>query len=189
MTPDIVRRLRAATHEAHSELERRLDIFSHLDAPQTRAALVARFAAMHSAADDALSDWLTPISDLDYPGRSRAQHFSRDQSELPLTSPPLPPRSPDLANRHEALGLFYVLEGSTLGGHVIRKRLDSAGIGSAGLSFLDPYEAQSGVRWRDFIEVLDRESRALGASDAIIKGAMAGFAWVSAALCEEEIPA
>ena len=189
MTPDIVRRLRAATHEAHSELERRLDIFSHLDAPQTRAALVARFAAMHSAADDALSDWLTPISGLDYRSRSRTEHFSRDQSELPVTSPPLPPRLPDLANRHEALGLFYVLEGSTLGGHVIRKQLDNAGIGAAGLSFLDPYGAQSGARWRDFIQVLDRESQAPDASGAIIKGAVAGFAWVSAALCEEDIPA
>lgn len=189
MTPDIVRRLRAATHEAHSELERRLDIFSHLHAPQTRAALVARFAAMHRVADDALSDWLTPISGLEYDSRRRSDHFRRDQSELPVTSPPAPPRSPDVANRHEALGLFYVLEGSTLGGHVIRKQLDSAGVDAAGLSFLDPYEAQSGARWRDFIQLLDREGQASGASDAIIKGAVAGFAWVSAALCEEDIPA
>ena len=189
MTPDIVRRLRAATHEAHSELERRLDIFSHLHAPQTRAALVARFAAMHRVADSEMSDWLTPIADLHYSLRSRAEHFRRDQSELPVTSPPAPPRAPHLADRHEALGLFYVLEGSTLGGHVIRKRLESAGVGASGLSFLDPYEAQSGVRWGEFIRILDRESQPPGASEAIIKGAVAGFAWVSAALCEETLPA
>ena len=189
MTPDIVRRLRAATHEAHTELERRLDIFSHLDALPTRAALVARFAAMHRVADAALTGWLTPIADLDYGRRSRAEHFRRDQSELPAVSPLAPPRSPDLADGHAALGLFYVLEGSTLGGHVIRKRLDSTGVGAKGLSFLDPYEAQSGARWRDFIQVLDRESRAPGASEAIVAGAVAGFAWVSAALCEEDISA
>ena len=81
MTPDIVRRLRAATHEAHSELERRLDIFSHLHAPQTRAALVARFAAMHRVADSEMSDWLTPIADLHYSLRSRAAVSRSDLDE------------------------------------------------------------------------------------------------------------
>ncbi|MCC7266862.1 MAG: biliverdin-producing heme oxygenase [Caulobacteraceae bacterium] len=189
MTPEIAFRLRAATKEAHSRLERRLDIFSHLKAPTTRAGLVARFEAMHASADRSLAPWLGDMPGLDYAGRRRDAHFRRDLATLPNVAAAPPPAPPSLRDAPEALGLFYVLESSTLGGHVIRKRLAGSGVGAEGLSFLDPYETQSGERWGAFIKVLDRESAAPGASEAMVAGAIAGFAWVAAALCGDEATA
>ena len=100
----------------------------------------------------------------------------------PAAAPEAPPPVGSLG---EALGLLYVLEGSTLGGKVIRRQVEASGGDMAGLTFLDPYGAQAGERWRSFLAVLDR---AAGAEpEGAVAGARAGFRHAELRLCGEAV--
>ncbi len=81
--------------------------------------------------------------------------------------------------------MLYVLEGSTLGGQVIRKRLLARGQAMTGLSFLDPYGPETGRRWKDFLAVLQRECPPddVRSGEAAAKGAVTGFDRAGAWLC------
>ena len=91
--------------------------------------------------------------------------------------------APGPDSRAEALGWLYVLEGSSLGGKVIRKQVTSSGGDMTGLGFLDPYGAELGARWRAFLNVLEREGRSEADLEAMVAGAQAGFRYAEACLC------
>jgi heme oxygenase len=85
--------------------------------------------------------------------------------------------------------LFYVLEGSSLGGRIILRDLARRGIDQAGLRFLDPYGAAAGERWSAFVQVLEREGRDRRAAQFMMNGALQGFAYAKACLAGEAIAA
>ena len=187
MCADIVARLRSATGEAHQRLEARLDLFSRIKTPEARRVLVELFYGLHEGAERALAPLLQDIPGLDYSQRQRVPHIEADLAALGRNSPtPIavcPVYAP--ASTAEALGFFYVLEGSTLGGKVIRRQLAASGEDMTGLAFLDPYGAASGERWRSVLAVLRREGANGGprAADRMVAGALSGFrhaeAWLS----------
>jgi heme oxygenase len=111
-----------------------------------------------------------------------AASLMRLGAAMPVNAPP-PPRLP--GSRSEALGLLYVLEGSTLGGRVILRQLASTGMDLDGLGFLDPYGSESGRMWRQFLELLEIHvsGSETGIEQAVI-GARNGFEWAEACLCK-----
>ncbi|WP_292008689.1 biliverdin-producing heme oxygenase [Chryseobacterium sp.] len=61
-------------------------------------------------------------------------------------------------NEHEALGMLYVIEGSTLGGNVIAKQLSKTeGFDGITFNFFGCYKENTGPMWTNFKEVLNRE--------------------------------
>jgi heme oxygenase len=170
--------LRAATDRHHRRLETRVDAVARLSDPLLRPDLIRRYAALHLPADDALGPHLRHVPGLDFRGRSRVPLLAGLAGEHAL--PPFPaPR-----NRAVALGMLYVLEGSTLGGRLILATLAERGVVDPKLAFLDPYGAQTGTRWRGFLAVLERELR--GDGDSILDachGAVAGFQHAERVLC------
>lgn len=170
--------LREATSAIHQRLDDRLDVISALSDRKRRDVLLDRFAALHAAAGDALLPELDAVEGLDY----RARHAARERAgrRVPVDAPafPLP------ANRCEALGLCYVVEGSTLGGKVILRELAARGVCGEDLSAFDPYGAETGRRWRDFLSVLERE--VAGSPFRLreaMRGALRGFLHAEAVLC------
>lgn len=64
----------------------------------------------------------------------------------------------DINNEHEALGMMYVIEGSTLGGNVIAKQLSKTeGFDDITFNFFGCYQENTGPMWKNFKEVLDTE--------------------------------
>lgn len=63
-----------------------------------------------------------------------------------------------LRQKSEALGAMYVVEGSTLGGRVIAKRLTDLDIPSSALCFYSSYGAETGAMWMRFKTYLDDHS-------------------------------
>jgi heme oxygenase len=66
-----------------------------------------------------------------------------------------------------ALGLLYVLEGATLGGQLLRRRLGPA-LGlteERGLAFFTAYGAEVGPMWRAFADALARFDAATPAGE------------------------
>lgn len=188
MAVDVLSRLRAETRTAHEALETDLDIFRHLGSEEGRRRLARRFHGLHAGAEAALGPWLSPVPGLDYDTRRRGPALDRDLAHFRETAPAPCPVTPP-ASRAEALGFLYVLEGSTLGGQTIRKQLHKQGQSLAGVSFLDPYGAETGPRWKSFLAILDRECPANDpdAGQAAARGGIRGFAaardWLCAEVC------
>ncbi len=86
--------------------EERLDAVRRFAECASREALIRRYAALHVPADAALAEALEPVAGLEFGARSRAHLLSRFVGEAPAFPRP--------RSRAEALGLLYVLEGSTL---------------------------------------------------------------------------
>lgn len=170
-------RLRAATGAMHAHLDKSLDAVERLADPAQRGDLIGRFAAFHFPAEAALSTTLDAMSALDFQGRSRAR--SALGPALDASWPQFPcPRT-----RAEALGLYYVVEGATLGGHVILRELAKRGVTDETLRFLDPYGADTGRRWRQFVDVLESESLDETGLLEAETGALRGFAHAERVLC------
>lgn len=63
-------------------------------------------------------------------------------------------------NLAQALGVLYVLEGSSLGGQVIARKLKDHGfINDQNLNFFNHYGSETGVFWRRFLAFLEEQSQ------------------------------
>jgi heme oxygenase len=177
----VLNRLRQETGAAHRRLEQRFDAVAELQDPSLRPAAIARFAALYSSAHAALAAELEPVEGLEYSRRIHAWRAAR---------PELLPSGPSInfsipAGRHEALGAFYVVEGSTLGGRVILRELSAGGVADPALRFLDPYGPDAGSMWRSLLAVLEREGAEPDHVAAMCRGASHAFAHAERVFCGE----
>ena len=187
MISDAHKRLRDATQADHQRLEDRMDILGRIGRPDDRRALVEGFHALHTEAEAALAPWLADAPGLAFDARRRSVQLGRDLVALGGNARPAPAAPIVVSSLSEALGRLYVLEGSTLGGRMIRKAVEGRGEGMLGLSFLDPYGDQVGARWREFLAVVDSHARTPADLAALTSGAVAGFRHAEARLCEEPL--
>lgn len=179
MISDTHRRLRDTTHAQHQRLEAGLDILRRISSPSGRRELVERFHGLHAEAEAALAPWLTRLDGLEFEARRRTPSLARDLARLGGVAAPPAADPIRVAGVAEALGVMYVLEGSSLGGRVIRRHVEAAGGDMTGLSFLDPYGEAVGERWRAFLSVLAAEPDA----DGVVTGAVTGFGHAELQLC------
>jgi len=189
MLSDAHRNLRDATHAEHERLEARLDIFDRIATRPGRRGLVARFHALHVEAEAALAPWLADVPDLEFDRRRRSGHLTWDLAALGGRPNATASSAVAVHSLPEALGRLYVLEGSSLGGRVIRKRVEAGGGDMTGLSFLDPYCEAVGDRWRGFLAVLDAQVRTAQALEDCRAGAVEGFRHAQRRLCDERVDA
>lgn len=186
MAQTALERLRAATRESHETLETRLDVLGRMATLDGRKVLAERFHALHAGMEAALAPHLKEIPDLDFAARRRTPLLEADMQALGVSAAD-PIQVKAVGSRAEALGFFYVLEGSSLGGRVIGKQAAARGLDMMGMSFLNPYGARTGEYWKGFLAVLDRECPAgdPAAGEAAARAAVLGFAHAEAALCAE----
>jgi len=99
------------------------------------------------------------------------------------------PEIPEIRSIPQALGALYVLEGSTLGGRMIRKMLLShphITIPENALQFFNGYGAETGQRWKLVQDTLNRFEKD---ADEILKSANNTFAlftrWITLTLYHE----
>lgn len=173
-----LRRLREATASLHRELESRFDAIAELADPIRRVQVIARYQRLYGQSYAALRPLLADIEGLDFEQRRRIW--------LPLTSSTVPTEFPSLTDRYAALGMLYVIEGSTLGGRIIQRGLLMRGISDPALAFLDPYGDAASTLWRGVVAVIERETACDGARlDALCGGGVAGFRFADRMLCGE----
>lgn len=151
--PPILQRLRRETHAQHEAVEANR-FNAALGAGTVTAADAAwflgklyGFVAPCEAALQAHAAALDPAWEL--PARRRAHFIPADLADLGAATQPLPLSSwlPPLATEAQALGVLYVLEGSTLGGQVIARQLEKNGLGAA-RRYFTAYGALTGPRWQ-----------------------------------------
>jgi heme oxygenase len=185
MISDIHRRLREGTHAAHEQLEDRVRILDRIGDPQSRLTLVEQFHRMHAEIEAAVAPWLRDLAGLDFEARRRTQRLEADLTVLGAQPGPLARDAIRACGVPQALGLMYVMEGSTLGGRVIRREVARRGGDMRGLSFLDPYGDGAGERWKTFLEVVASCVHTPEDVEALVAGARAGFRHAQISLCGE----
>jgi heme oxygenase len=170
--------LRLATGELHRRLEDRFDAVTALGDPDRRPQIVARYQRLYSGAFRTLMPWLSCIAGLEMARRAGMRW--PDGLVVKEAGSPFP----EPADTHEALGLLYVIEGSTLGGRLILKALARKGIIDPSLSFLDPYGNDSARMWRAVLTVIEHEGQKGPAElESICRGGVRGFTHAENTLC------
>jgi heme oxygenase (biliverdin-IX-beta and delta-forming) len=170
--------LRAATRQLHERLEDRFDAIRLLSDETRRAETIRRYASFHLPADAVLGRALGHIPALEMASRARGDLISAHADGWQWIDFPAP------AGVAEALGMLYVVEGATLGGNVILKRLRDNGAVRPEFAFLHPYGSQSGLMWKRFLSAAEAEiGTGPEAREMACRGAVTAFRHAEHVLC------
>lgn len=140
--------LRKATAASHARVDAAFSRFRLDDADDYRRFLLAQaagFLPVEAALDEAGADELIP----DWAERRRAPLLRADLDALNVTAPELFGPPPIFSGNASMLGATYVLEGSRLGGALLKRQLPK----SFPRRFLDA--RQPAGSWRKLLETLD----------------------------------
>jgi heme oxygenase len=159
--PSLIQALRTETAELHVALEKRLPFFSEqLDLDLYRR-LMAAYYGFYKPLEQRLHVLTLTPTGLDQSRRIKLPVLRADLTALGLSDHaietlPTCADLPQIDSRAAALGVSYVLEGATLGGQILRRRVaEQLGLdASSGAAFLNVYGELTGRRWKDFLQYL-----------------------------------
>ncbi|MDP3383316.1 MAG: biliverdin-producing heme oxygenase [Phenylobacterium sp.] len=175
--------LRAATRQDHDRVDLLGGAFD-LTRPSDYQAFLTAHAKVLPGVEAALNS--APPEDLPpaWLERRRTAALSADLAALGLAPPPAA-TTLTLTDRATRLGALYVLEGSRLGGAVLRRRLASAQPGAP-----DAYLAHGAGRpfWRSFLDWLDSQVLNGPETEAAIDGARQVFRAFETAFRSQSAP-
>ncbi len=156
----IMKQLRDETQSSHKEIES-VSCFKRLFSPdyslEEYRNLLIGFYGYHEAIESILFEELPEFSVTTLQHRSKCSSIILDLQALGINKDdiiqlPLCDKLPQLNSFAQHMGAFYVLEGSTLGGQVISRRLLEH-FGQQILQALNYYQCygeQVGTEWRNF---------------------------------------
>ena len=184
--PGIMARLREETRPQHERLERELGLGARAPARARVLELLFRFHGFFTGWEPAVQvqlrdeAFLTP--------RMKLPMLRRDLASLGLSPREIEriPVCPDPASfscAAGAMGSLYVVEGSTLGGQIINRRLAGASwLPAEGLTYFRSYGPAVGEMWRAFRDKVEQTSSP-GADDRMLHSARLTFARLESWLC------
>lgn len=177
--PLFLENLRTKTAQSHVALED-LPISKSIINPEvTNQEYILYLDLMKDVINDAESNIYPLTADIITDSNERLRNHLLDNDFKALGHKKVPtdvnPLSAGITNLTPAfaLGIFYVLEGSSLGGRVIYKNINTA-LGydiENGASYFGGYGGQTGSHWRTFIGMLTQYEEQNNNADEIIAGA------------------
>jgi heme oxygenase (biliverdin-IX-beta and delta-forming) len=174
-------RLRAATSSAHRELEQIPISAALLQPTLTDAVYFEYLSLMRDIVADAEQHIFTPLHNYipDAQKRLKTQWLDHDLAfgniKLQIQEFPLSATGP--FQDGFAMGIFYVIEGSTLGGRFILRNVQET-LGrnhENGAAYFYGYGNQTGSYWKNFLESLTQYAADFDQQEAIIDGAVFAF--------------
>lgn len=148
--------LRTSTADAHVQAEKSFPLFRDSFTSHAYGRLLQTFVPVFEAYESALRASGLPVPHLE----ERLQRTAWLKSDLqalglwPMTSV----FSLSIRDAAEMLGALYVIEGSSLGGQVIAKRLhENLGLGEDKTAFYRSYGADTGKLWQELKGFLDSQ--------------------------------
>lgn len=174
--------LKSATADLHARVEAAMPSLDELATPAGYAAALRALHGFHASWEPAI--WRTPgVAEAGMDdGRRKLPLLEADLRALGI--PPCDPAAPPagLAGTAEALGALYVLEGATLGGRIIHRRVAGPlGVTPArGAAYYHGYGDGTGERWKAFGAAVSRWAEGNDAAPRVVDGAVACFAALEA---------
>jgi heme oxygenase (biliverdin-IX-beta and delta-forming) len=148
--------LRESTRAAHAQAEASLAPLAQPDSLARYAELLCVLWGFQAPLERLLAGKELPPA-VGWPARQRLGALATDLAELGVVSPSLPEATglPALAGPGAVWGTLYVTEGATLGGRVLRRRIESR-LGPVPARFLDGRGDRTQRMWRDLGRLADR---------------------------------
>jgi heme oxygenase len=188
----LLQELRQKTAPQHRALEQNSYSWKCLSSRDGYAHLLVKLFAIHSAFENRLATvetlpfWLPDISE-----RWKLAFLKSDLAALSVPEPHMTFQDlPVISSVASAFGCLYVLEGSTLGGQIITRHLQSqlGMVAEDGRRFFAGYGARTGHYWKTFGDKLAAYSSASGPSHAeVIQSAIHTFHYFSQWLTEKDL--
>ncbi len=182
----ILERLKSETRPQHDKIEEvgfSDKIMSGQLTLEEYKLLVINNYRMHKLVEGALEQMpeIKDLEGLDFDSRKKTALLAEDLRSVGLNPDDYNTDdiNLDLSNFHKAMGTYYVLEGSTLGGSVISRKLaTNENLANAGLKefkFYGCYGDMVGPKWKAFQQVLVNVAADEAAEDKMVQGAAATF--------------
>jgi heme oxygenase (biliverdin-IX-beta and delta-forming) len=149
--------LRAATGDAHASIERQVPLLARVVSADTYRWYLRAMLGFHAPVESALRA-LGPDfeANVQLARRSKVEALRADLASLGETGPfGTCSALPRVASRDHGYGVLYVLEGSTLGGLVLKRHLDSVLDITHASRFLHVYGRDVSAMWKAFGDALE----------------------------------
>ena len=175
-------RLRSTTSQSHTNLEKLPLSLSIVNPAVTEKEYAHYLSLMHDLVKDAEVNIFPLLSDIvpDLGQRNKALIIEKDLNILGQSKSDYSrPLSVEAVGSTPAfaLGIMYVIEGSTLGGRFILKNITEALGHTAehGAAYFAGYGNATGSRWKSFLNMMVQYEEEHGREDDIIAGANYAF--------------
>lgn len=159
VSASVVAQLREATSGIHQQIDSDPQLAAYLQSSSGVAYLLGRWYGFLSPFEEALSRHAQDLSPL-IAARKRTQYLQNDLKFHGVDVGRLPMFAgiPRFNDQVEMLGCMYVTEGSTLGGLMIARQIEALQgcAGSAGHTFFSAYGEQTGSRWKEFTQTVEK---------------------------------
>lgn len=181
----------------HEELDKALvpyisGIRTIQDYTQLLVAFYGFFKPVYDSIDAHLDVYYLP----DYPSRRKPEDILQNLRELDAHDPAtqICRQVPSIQNNAGAFGALYVMEGSTLGGLMIKKMLTGQlSLSDKQLQFFGGYGKQTRQRWNVFLSAMNTVAQNETEEQALIETAKATFTcfrnWLSSVYFTQTISA
>lgn len=192
ITPSFLDNLRSTTAPSHTSLEALPISASIMNPKVTNSEYALYLDLMHDVVKDAEENIFPALANIvtDLKDRNKNHLLEQDLKTLGHTkkNTEAKPLSESLENPSKAfaMGIFYVIEGSSLGGRVILKNINAA-LGhdiENGASYFGGYAGQTGSYWKNFLGQLTQYEAENNNADEIIAGANYAFNAISSHFTE-----
>jgi heme oxygenase len=181
MPTDFRTELAASTRAAHQRVERVFGLEDIAPVERYHAYLQIMHALLHAVEDDLARDARLQAAGFDLVSRRKLPWLEMDLRHFGL-APRRPLESPLPGPASARIGWAYVLEGATLGGRVLYRRLAPrlSLAPDRGAAFLFGYGERTGAMWSAFVERLNALRLDEAQRAQCIEGANAAFDCIAA---------
>ena len=175
-------RLRQATAEAHKNVETAMALEERCTALPAYRALLSELWGLYAPLEARLATLQWDSVGIDFPQRTKTPWLQADltilgASEFDIEALPRAVDLPSIQCLADGFGALYVLEGASLGGQIIMRRIKSdLGLDQrTGARFFSSYGADVGERWRGFVATMTAFGNAEDRVQAMERAALATF--------------
>jgi heme oxygenase len=177
---DFLNTLKSQTAVAHKRLEH-LPVSSSILSPEMKTEDYAYYLKLMYDVHYDVEENIFPLLSRnihDLTERKKKHLIEEDLAFLNYNKPlPSPVFNTENTTIPFALGILYVVEGSSLGGRFILKNIETIkGLDEGkGVSYFTGYDNKTGSHWKSFLNALTEYQEENNCEDEIIKGAIYAF--------------
>ena len=185
--PRILTEIKQQTRPQHDSVETNRYGTAMMDGTMSRELYInflQKFYGFHLAMESALERFAWSEYGIDFDQRRKISLLTQDlhvlgMNQADIAALPVCKDIPTLQTMEQALGAFYVMEGSTLGGQIqarqLKKMFDFES--ESGAAYFSSYGASVGAMWKDFcMALVQGANNDEGTETTIIRAAQETFA-------------